>query len=187
MKTIVKLLRTNVANNDQWLTHVIEDKEDCQTNNHLAEFLQWHHCLGHASPKKIPLMAQHGILPRYLYHCPIPVCSSCMFGKMTRRPWRTKGYQNKDETSHLKLQPGECVSIDQLESTTPGLVAQLKGIPTTKRYNTATAYVDHATQFTYVHLQTSTNAEETIKANLAFETLAASVGIKIYHYHADNG
>ena len=176
-----------VANNDQWLTHVIEDEEDRQTNNHSAEFLQWHHRLGHVSPKKIRLMAQHGILPSYLYHCPIPVCSSCMFGKMTRRPWRTKGYQNKDETSHLKLRPGECVSIDQLESTTPGLVAQLKGIPTTKRYNTATVFVDHATRFTYVHLQTSRNANETIKVKLSFETLAASVGIKIYHYHADNG
>ena len=85
------------------LTHVIEDEEDRQTINHAAEFLRWHHRLGHISPKKIRLMAQQGLIPTYLSRCPIPICSSCMYGKMTKRPWRTKGYDNKDETSFRKL------------------------------------------------------------------------------------
>eukprot|EP00957_Ditylum_brightwellii_P037407 2830731-Ditylum_brightwellii.AAC.1 len=34
--------------------------------------------------------------------------------------------------------PGACVLVDQLESTTPGLVAQLKGILTNRRYKSAT-------------------------------------------------
>ena len=185
--------KTNTTNssydftNDLLTTHVIHDEEERQTTNHAAEFLQWHHRLGHISPKKMRLMAKEGILPKHLYKCKIPICSSCMFGKMTRRPWRTKGYQNKDETNQRPLRPGECVSIDQLESTTPGLVAQLKGIPTIKRYKAATVFVDHATRYTYVHLQTSTNADETVQAKLTFETLAANFGIKVYHYHADNG
>lgn len=176
-----------IDTSDMLITHVIDDEEERQTTNHSAEFLKWHHRLGHISPKKIRMMAQQRILPRYLYNCNIPICSSCMFGKMTRRPWRTKGHQNKDETKDKQLRPGECVSVDQLESTTPGLIAQLKGIPTIRRYKAATVFVDHATRFTYVHLQQSTNADETIEAKLTFETIAANYGIKILHYHADNG
>ena len=47
--------------------------------------------------------------------------------------------------------------------------------------------MDQATRYTYVHLQTSTSAEQTIQAKLAFEMLAANSGVKILHYHADNG
>jgi hypothetical protein len=37
---------------------------------------------------------------------------------------------------------GQCVSVDQLESPTPGLIAQLQGIPTKKRYTCVTVFVD---------------------------------------------
>ena len=82
--------------------------------------------------------------------------------------------------------PGECVSVDQLESTTPGLIAQLKH-PTKARYRVATVFIDHATRFSYVYLQQSTNAEETVQAKRAFEQFARTNGINIQHYHADNG
>jgi hypothetical protein len=36
--------------------------------------------------------------------------------------------------------PGECVSVDQLDATILGLIAQLKGIPTIKRYKCATVF-----------------------------------------------
>jgi hypothetical protein len=40
----------------------------------------------------------------------------------------------------------------------------------------------------YVHLQTSTSAEETVAGKLAFERFAKSNGVAtIKHYHADNG
>ena len=83
--------------------------------------------------------------------------------------------------------PGECVSVDKLESPTPGLIAQLKGIPTKMRYKVATIFVDHYSRLSYVHLQKTTNAEETIQAKAAFEQYARTHGVKILHYHADNG
>jgi hypothetical protein len=83
--------------------------------------------------------------------------------------------------------PGQCVSVDQLESTTPGLIAQLKGIPTTKRYKAATVFVDHYSRLSYVHLQKTTNASETIEAKESFEKFARAHGITVSHYHADNG
>jgi hypothetical protein len=39
----------------------------------------------------------------------------------------------------------------------------------------------------YVHLQKSTNANETVEAKVAFERFANASGVKILHYHADNG
>jgi hypothetical protein len=90
--------------------------------------------------------------------------------------------------SRTVTKPGDCVSIDQLESNTPGPIAQLKGNPTAKRYKAATIFVDHYTSgLSFVHLQTSTSAEETVEAKDAFERYAASHGVKILHYHADNG
>ena len=79
------------------------------------------------------------------------------------------------------------MSVDQLVSPTPGLIAQLRGIPTKKRYTVATIFVDHYSGFGYVHLQKSTGAEETVEAKEAFELIAETHGVTVQHYHADNG
>jgi hypothetical protein len=92
--------------------------------------------------------------------------------------------------SRTELQvPRQCVTIDQLVSTTPGLIAQLRGKPTKHRYQAATVFVDHESRLAYyVHLQTSTSAKETDAGKLAFEQFAKSNGVSsIKHYHADNG
>jgi GAG-pre-integrase domain len=104
---------------------VIEDEEDRSPQDTSADFLHWHHRLGHISPKKIRLMAKEGILPRKLADCKVPRCTSCLFGKATRRPWRSKTPNNQTDPSRTIIKPGDCVSVDQLESTTPGLIAQL--------------------------------------------------------------
>ena len=83
--------------------------------------------------------------------------------------------------------PGACVSVDQLESPDAGLIAQLKGTPTTARYTCATLFVDHFSDLTFVHLQKSTNANETVEGKHVFERYSRSHIIKITHYHADNG
>jgi len=49
--------------------------------------------------------------------------------------------------------PGQCVAVDQSESPLPGLVAQLKGIPTKKWYACATVFVDLYSDFSCVHFQ----------------------------------
>jgi len=82
---------------------------------------------------------------------------------------------------------GHCVAVDQCESPTPGLVAQIKGIPTKKRYTCATVFVDLFSNFSFVHFQYTTNAQETLEAKLAFEYYAKSHGVSIRAYHADNG
>jgi len=167
------------------LPTIIDDEGDGPPGDIAAEFLQWHHRLGHISPSRIKLMAQAGILPRRLATCRAPICTSCEYGKATRKPWRTKSPENNVKSVTT---PGQCVSIDQLVSTTPGLIAQLRGRPTKHRYQAATVFVDHASRLSYVHLQHTTSAEETVAGKLAFERFAKSHGVQaIQHYHADNG
>jgi hypothetical protein len=107
--------------------------------------------------------------------------------KATRRPWRNSASLSAVKQSTPITKPGDCVSVDQLISHTPGLVAQLRGIPTKMRYRVATVYVDQYSRLSYVHLQKTTSAEETLESKRAFENYAASFNVRIQHYHADNG
>ena len=97
-----------------------------------------------------------------------------------------KGTVNKIPKLQIKG-PGDCISVNQLESTTPGLIAQLKGIPTRARYNSAAIFVDHSSGLSYVHLQKALTSNETVEAKKAFEVFMATHGVTIKHYHADNG
>ena len=72
-------------------------------------------------------------------------------------------------------------------SPTPGLIAQMTGTPTHNRYNSATIYVDVATRFSYITLQTTTSADETIQGKEAFEREMMEHGYPVMSYHADNG
>jgi chloramphenicol 3-O-phosphotransferase len=56
-----------------------------------------------------------------------------------------------------------------LESRTPGLLVHLNGTPTAARFRVATALVDHICDFTYVHLQQTSNASETLEVKRQFE------------------
>jgi hypothetical protein len=85
------------------------------------------------------------------------------------------------------MEPGQCISVDQLESTTPGLIAQNKGWLTKKRYRVATVFVDHFSGLSYIHLQKSTNAEETLEARLTFERFASKFKVQVKRNQADNG
>jgi hypothetical protein len=129
-------------------------------------------------------MARLGMIPRRLAKSKIPLCPSCMYGKLSRQPWRGKNDYHHISNADIR---GQLVSVDQMESTTPGLIAQMKGIPTLERYHYATIFVDHATDYTYVHLQRETSSEKTFRAKKAFERLARSYGIIVTQYHSDNG
>jgi hypothetical protein len=140
---------------------IIEDEEDTVvSDNPAAEFLRWHHKLIHMSAAKMLAMARQGLLPKKLEKCPVPTCTSCLYGRATRRPWRTKPrLGHKGGKLRTATGPGQCVSVDQLESTTPGLSTQMKGWLTKKRYRAANVFVDHFSGLSYIHLQKSTSAE----------------------------
>ena len=112
------------------------------------------------------------------------MCAACAFGKATRTPWRTKAKNRRVQTATA---PGQCVSVDQMESRAVGFVAQLKGRLTKGRYKVATIFVDHYSRLGYVHLQKDSTSKETLRAKDAFELYARDRGVQIKRYHADNG
>ena len=148
------------------------------------ELLYWHYRLGHLSFHKMWDMAKQGDLPPRLANCRIPQCASCQFGKATKVPWHNKGQHTSIKTAS---QPGQCVSVDQLEATEPGLIAQMKGIPTKHRYRYATVFIDHYSNLSYVHLMKTLTSEETLEAKRSFESWSWDKGVRIQHYHVDNG
>jgi GAG-pre-integrase domain len=105
--------------------------------NSESDLLLYHHRLGHVSFSKLQDMARLGMIPQRLAKARIPLCPSCMYGKLSRRPWRTKYDYHPISNAEL---PGQFISVDQMESTTPGLIAQMKGIPTRERYHYVTIF-----------------------------------------------
>jgi hypothetical protein len=166
--------------------YIENQKEIPDSDNDSEELLLWHHKLSLISMKHIQRMSRCGYLPDRLGKCRIPLCQSCLYGKQTRRPWRTKPF--KEQLKIIKCnESGDCVSVDQLESSTLGLIGQMKGRLTKSRYRVATVFADHYSNFGYVYLQTSTNSNETVRAKNEFEKYARTCGVNIKHYHADNG
>jgi len=162
---------------------VPNDKIEANTDR--AELMRWHHRLGHLSFRKLKLLAMMGFLPKRLARVPTPKCAGCIYATMTKQPWTNK--RPSQSSIHPVKEPGACVSIDQMESSTPGFIGHMKGILTRHRYTVATVFVDHASRLSYVHLQKSTSSEDTIEAKRSFEAFARRHGVSIRHYHADNG
>ena len=107
-------------------------------------------------------MAKMGVLPRRLQNCPVPVCSACLYAKSIKKQWQYQTAKNREVPNKPK-NPGNLVLVDQLVSPTPGLVAQMTGILTTKRYKYARVYVDQVTKLSFTYLQKTATAEETIE------------------------
>ena len=177
-------LTTDFLFDTEKVVHVIPNEEEVPHESPTAELLRTHHRLGHLSMAKIQTMARQGALPRRLGSCAVPACTACLYGKATKKPWRVKGSQGTLDTM---TRPGQCVSVDQLISNTPGYIAHMRGTPTRERYRVATVFVDHFSGIGYVHLQRSTSATDTIEAKERFESWAETHGVAIQHYHADNG
>jgi len=158
--------------------------DDPLTHRDNALFLSWHIKLGHAPFNLIRWAAMLGLLSKKLQKCQNTVCPACLYGKQKCRPWQTKA--TPDTKIKKTTFPGQCVSVDQLISRTPGLVAQTTGCLTTAHYQVATIFVDHYSDLDYVHVQESTSVDKTIEAKRAFERFAHHRGVTIRHYHADN-
>ena len=150
--------------------HILED-EETNFRDDQQQLLHWHHRLGHMPFTRLKEAAEVGIIPRRLRNVPSPRCTACMYAKATKKPWRTRAPPTSQAVPSVNA-PGAVVSVDQLESSTPGFIGQLKGWLTRQRYTCATVFVDQYSDLTFVYLQRSTNAEETLDAKEAFERYA---------------
>ena len=153
------------------------------------ELLAWHLKLGHLPFSVLIQAAKLGILPKRIAECKDhPKCPSCLYGAGHRRPWRRSKSFSPIQTAS---KPGDCVSIDQLQSSVPGVIAQNETTQrfrlTQQRFKYATVFVDHFSRLSYVHIHQTTDADDAIAAKNAFEEYAAQRNVFIQHYHCDNG
>jgi hypothetical protein len=105
---------------------IVQEAEDEETklSNPAHELLLYHYRLGHESFDNLQAMAKAGILPTRLANCRIPQCAACHYDKASKVPWRVKG-SPKDGKLFEATVAGQVVSVDQLQSTVPGLVGQM--------------------------------------------------------------
>ncbi len=148
--------------------------------------MRWHYRLGHLPFVKLKQLALNGEITKKLAKVKPPKCAGCLFGAMTKIPWCGK----ETKASHkvfIRTKPGECISEDQMTSTEVGFYAHMKGKLTKKRCRCATVFVNQYSHLRFVHLQVDNSSVETVAAKRAFETFAAKHGVKIQHYHCNNG
>ncbi len=69
---------------------------------------------------------------------------------------------------------------------TPGLIAQMSGKPTCKRYGHTAIYIDQAMGLGFLWLQKSIDLGDTMEGKIAFKSFCQEHRITVQHYHADN-
>ena len=145
-----------------------------------AELLQWHYHMGHCLFKRLQIISALGVLPRKLPKVNPPNLAGCLYCAMTKRPWRTKSANNRGsiwEASAL----GYCVLLDQMDSSTPIFIAQLKGKLTKQSYRAATIFLDHHSDLTYVQLQQVLSSKDTVEAKKVCEAYSHTYRVRINH------
>ena len=115
------------------------------------------------------------------------ICASCHFGRSHKRPWRIKGKHTNPIRSKDDVNPGYCVSTDQIMSAQPVLVPQTSGYLTSDLVWVINLFVDHTTDYTYGRLMRSLYLENTLGRNKDFEKLVRRSDNSVKRYHAENG
>ena len=86
------------------------------------------------------------------------------------------------------LQPGDCISLDQYESSTRGRLPNTKGREAkSDKFCGDTIAIDHKSGKIWVHHQVSLRAGETLSGKHIIERDFQTIGRKVKQYHSDNG
>ncbi len=97
-----------------------------------AKLLCWHHRLSHLPFSMLKTLARNGKIPKRFEKVKKPICAGCLYGKMSQVPWCTQS--KADSKVHKVTNPGECLSVNQIESIQDGVVDQHQGCLTTMQY-----------------------------------------------------
>ena len=113
--------------------------------------------------------------------------SACQFGQAHRRPWRIKGKKSGSIRTPDQKEPGDGIYVDQIVPAQPGLIPQMSVLLTNQRLWGATTFVDHVSDYVYVHLMLDLSLAEKLLAKEAMEKVMAQAGQTVTHYHTNNG
>ena len=111
----------------------------------------------------------------------------CQYGAAKKRP-HTANPTGGVTGEGLIEQPGDFVTVDQLESgSPPGLMPFTIGNISKCRYKLCTLRVDHFSHYLLGHLQEDKGEKAILESKIKFEKLAKQYGCTIQHIHGDNG
>ena len=96
---------------------------------------------------------------------------------------RTKMTQKSNRQPYQELWSALTNSNPLFQASYPLLKGNLQSASIAELF----VFVDHASDFTYVHMHQHLTTDETIDAKHAFERLAEQHGMRILHNHYDNG
>jgi hypothetical protein len=142
--------------------------------------------LGHLPFKRIRQLAIQGDLPVKLSRCDTPKCAACMYGKATRRAWRTRTPTKyiDDTTSNS----AGCSSVSGSNGISGAWFDRPnERVPYPSTIQCGYHLINHFSGLSYVYIQKGSTVEETVEGKRAFEQYSKNHGIMVKHYHADNG
>jgi hypothetical protein len=148
--------------------------------------LYLHELSAHEGFKNLNHWIRKGVFPGVdptLSQEPDPICSACAFGKARR-------LSHKTHTGHISSQhtiPGQGISADGMESSTPGRPFTTNGSPSKLRYNFVSFWIDHMSSYVYVTFHASKATTELVHSKTEFEQFALRYGVSIKNIRADNG
>ena len=108
----------------------------------------------------VQLLASSGYLPKRLSKCTRPACATCCYGKDHKKTWRSKGKHNRDILDQMKKLPGEITHTHIMTSSVPGLIPQMVGFVTSRKYHCTSFVVDDDSDYTFIYQYESTLADE---------------------------
>ena len=73
------------------------------------------------------------------------------------------------------------MSAEQIVSAQPGLIPQMPGFLTNQRLWGATTFVDHVSDYVYVHLMRDLSLTKTLLAKSAMKKVLAQAGQTVKH------
>jgi hypothetical protein len=186
----------------------ISDEQNINLSKAQLELLGWHYRLGHISMHSIQrfmhptkaldndatseeLKSPSIISTKHkgTHTCEVPKCASCILAKMERLPKSTTVSVGSNDKHSLKgddLNPGDTVSLDQY-------VVSVKGRTITnssknhEKVNGGTIFVDHASGKIFNYHQISLRTGETLIGKRMVERDAATFGLSLKSFLADNG
>ena len=154
------------------------------------EWMAIHYQLKHLPRSKMLKLVEAGHLDKKFLKVSKLRCPHCIIATQARTPSRYKPCKNESTSPIRKAHhnvPGACVSTDQLVSPVPGIIPQIKGKLMKAFYCGATVFVDHFSDYTYVHLMRDNFGASLLEAKSAFEQLCGSFQVRVSGYHGDNG
>jgi hypothetical protein len=179
----------------------------CEANNNLTqaqkELHLWHQRLCHLGQAWIQELMKNTaastgdrddpVLPtkHRAAYCERTQCAACLMGKQhVRTPESTTTHVNKDMENAISKsvdRSDDTFSMDQIVCKLPGRLPNTFGKEKTNlKYNGATLYTHHKSQFLFLHNQVSLRAGETLIGKNRLCKIAAEFGIKVKHFHTDN-